>query len=162
MTEKPKTTLPLDSAGRKEVPLASGPLRYFPAALAGVARVCKVGNDKHNGVGTPLRHSRGKSMDHEDCILRHMVDLEENDGYEYVLGPDGEVLRDEAGVPLKGMPQAFYVAWRALALAQEWAEKHLGAPPAPAATFGEHAAVALDEPYPSPRPYAQPGARSRG
>jgi len=122
-----KTTLPTDSKARKGIPLYSGPLKYFPAALAGVARICQVGNDKHNGPGTPLRHSRGLSMDHEDCIVRHLLDLLENHG----AGPG----RDESGVP-----QAYYIAWRALALAQRWAEENDGAPLAPGATVDEHVA----------------------
>jgi hypothetical protein len=32
-----------------------------------------------------------------------------------------------------GMPQVAYIAWRALALAQEWMEKHAGVPLAPGA-----------------------------
>lgn len=112
------TTLPTDSNERKNIPLYSGPLKYFPAALMGVAKVCKVGNDKHNP-GKPLQHSRGKSSDHEDCILRHLVDLSENGG------------RDENGIP-----QVDYIAWRALALAQVWHEKNDGAPIAPAAKEG--------------------------
>ena len=112
------TTLPLDSAARKGIPLWRGLLRYFPAALTGVAKISKHGNDKHNP-GEDMNHARGKSMDHEDCILRHLMDLDDNGG------------RDEDGIP-----QVDYIAWRALALAQEWHEKHEGAPDAPAATFG--------------------------
>ena len=114
---QPKTTLPVDSASRKEYPLFEGVLKYAPAALAGVARVSKLGNDKHNP-GQDLHHSRGKSMDHGDCILRHMVDMSEDFG----MG----VGRDE-----KGVPQVDMIAWRALMLAQEWHEKHDGAPMAP-------------------------------
>ena len=67
------TTLPTDSAERKEIPLFRGVMRYFPAALAGVARVSKAGNDKHNGKDSPLQHTRGLSTDHADCILRHLM-----------------------------------------------------------------------------------------
>lgn len=114
-----KTTLPTDSKERKDYPLFRGLLRYFPAALAGVARISKIGNDKHNP-GEEMHHARGKSMDHADCIIRHLMDLGEDFGQ--------GVGRDENGVP-----QVFYVAWRALALAQEWAEANLGAPLAPGA-----------------------------
>lgn len=108
-------TLPASSEERKAVPLHRGLFRYFPAALASVAKVSKHGNDKHNP-GEEMHHARGKSMDHADCILRHLVDLEE-DGY------------DEDGIP-----QVAYIAWRALALAQEWLETNEGAPLAPGAT----------------------------
>ena len=67
------TTLPTGSAARKDVPLARGVLDYFPAALAEVARVSKAGNDKHNP-GQDMHHARGKSTDHADCLLRHLVD----------------------------------------------------------------------------------------
>jgi hypothetical protein len=119
VTPPQRTTLPADSALRKEVPLFRGPLRYFPAALAGVARVCKLGNDKHNP-GEEMHHARGKSTDHADCIVRHMVDMAEDFG--------AGVGRDENGVP-----QVDMAAWRALALAQQWHEDHDGAPLAPGA-----------------------------
>lgn len=120
-----QTTLPLDSAERKRVPLYSGPLRLFPAALAEVAKVIQVGNDKHCP-GGELQHVRWKSNDHADCIVRHLVDLSEDYGF--------GVGRDENGVP-----QVAYIAWRALALCQEWAEQNLGAPLAPAALTKESA-----------------------
>jgi Domain of unknown function (DUF5664) len=101
-----RQTLPAGSAERKEVPLARGLLDYFPAALAAVAHVSKVGNDQHN-LGEPIHWARGKSTDHADCILRHLVD------------------RDE--IDVDGTPHVDKVAWRALALAQEWHEAH-GAP----------------------------------
>ncbi len=114
-----KTTLPLASKERKDFPLYSGLLQYFPAALTQVSYVSKIGNDKHNP-GEPLHHSRGKSADHADCIMRHLLDMKENFGKG--LG------RDENGVP-----QVSYIAWRALALAQEWLEQNSHAPLAPAA-----------------------------
>jgi hypothetical protein len=113
------TTLPTDSGARKDIPLFRGPLRYFPAALAGVARICKIGNDKHNP-GEEMHHARGKSMDHADCIVRHLVDMDQ-----------------DGGLDADGVPQVYYIAWRALALAQEWAEKHDGAPLAPGARLPE-------------------------
>lgn len=115
------TTLPDGSAARKKFPLHRGLFRYFPAALAGVAAVSKHGNDKHNPGDDYMHHARSKSMDHADCILRHLMDLEERDGL------------DENGIP-----QVAYIAWRALALAQEWYEKNEGAPVAPAATFARN------------------------
>jgi len=114
-----ETSLPVDSKERKEFPLYSGPIRYFPKALAGVAHVCKVGNDKHNP-GQELHHARGKSGDHADCIVRHLIDLAEDFG-------------KGKGKDENGIPQVAYIAWRALALAQEWYEKNEGAPMAPGA-----------------------------
>jgi hypothetical protein len=112
-------TLPVGSSDRKGIPLYEGVLKYFPAALAAVAHVSKVGNDKHNP-GEPLHHSRGKSNDHADCIIRHLVDLTEDRGC-------------GVGYDEDGLSQVAYIAWRALALAQEWLEKNEGAPLAPGA-----------------------------
>jgi hypothetical protein len=89
--------LSADSEERKQQPIATGVLDYFPDALAEVARLSKIGNDKHNP-GEPLHWSRGKSDDHADCILRHMVDRG-------TLDTDG-ILHDAK------------VAWRALAQLQ--------------------------------------------
>lgn len=101
------TLLPTDSKERKDVPLTTGVLDYFPAALAEVARVSKAGNDKHNP-GQPLHHARGKSMDHADCILRHLA---ERGGID-----EGTGVRHTAEL-----------AWRALALLQQEMEA-AGAP----------------------------------
>lgn len=95
----PRLSLPTGSADRKAVPLARGLLDYFPAALAAVAKLSKAGNDKHNP-GQPLHHSRGKSSDHADCIIRHLVDRGEVD-------------------PEDGIRHSVKVAWRALAQLQE-------------------------------------------
>lgn len=120
-------TLPTDSAERKEVPLFSGCLAYFPAALAGVARHSKMGNDKHNP-GEPMHHARGKSMDHEDCILRHLMDLSD-------LRAQYDRMGDVVPTSLVEaiLAEANALAWRALALSQELHEKHGGAPLAPGA-----------------------------
>jgi dATP/dGTP diphosphohydrolase, N-terminal len=65
--------LPTDSKARKDIPMASGVLDYFPDALAAVAEVSVAGNLKHNP-GQPLHWSKGKSDDHADALLRHLVD----------------------------------------------------------------------------------------
>lgn len=68
------------SAERKEYPITTGVLDYFPDAIAMVAHVSYVGNQKHNP-GQPLHWARGKSMDHEDCIARHTIERDqEEDG----------------------------------------------------------------------------------
>jgi hypothetical protein len=123
------TTLPADSDVRKGIPLLSGLFNYFPAALAGVARWSKLGNDKHNP-GEPLHHARGKSMDHGDCILRHTMDLEDwkvaldaRIRAGTVCAADVQALLDEADAR----------CWRSLAESQELHEKYADAPLAPAA-----------------------------
>lgn len=97
-----------DSAARKRMPVCSGLLDYFPDAIAAVSEVSFHGNEKHNP-GQPLHWSRGKSMDHADCIARHLI---ERGGF------DGPIRHSAA------------LAWRALALLQEEleAEKGLSAP----------------------------------
>lgn len=88
---------PMSSADRKGYPLATGVLDYFPDALALVARVSKIGNDKHNP-GQPLHWARGKSNDQADCIMRHLM--------------------ERGTVDADGIPHVGYLAWRSLALAQ--------------------------------------------
>jgi len=96
------------SSERKTYPMASGLLDYFPDALAEVSKVSYLGNQKHNP-GKPMHHARGKSMDHADCIIRHLVGRG---------GFDGEIRESAA------------MAWRALALLQEEIEQenHLALP----------------------------------
>ena len=101
-----QSTLPDDAAERNNYPMADGLLYYFPAALAYVSYVSKVGNDQHNP-GEPMHWARGKSMDHANKIMRHLVDA--------------------GGVDDKGMRHTGYLAWRALALLQEELERD-GAP----------------------------------
>lgn len=109
-------TLPIDSQARKQIPLLSGCLRYFPAALAGVAKHSLESNEKHNP-GEPLHWSRDKSADHGEAFLRHLVDLQDH----LKAGDDCEALRDVNAI-----------CWRALALSQELHEQ-CGAPLAPGA-----------------------------
>jgi hypothetical protein len=101
---EPVRYLGTDSAARKRLAIASGVLDYFPDAIAAVAEVSWEGNEKHNP-GEPMHHARGKSMDHADCIARHLV---ERGGF------DGRMRHSAA------------LAWRALALLQEELEADLG------------------------------------
>lgn len=105
------TTLPTDAVARGDYPMADGLLFYFPAALAEVARVSKIGNDQHNP-GEPMHWARGKSMDHDNKIIRHLLDAAESDE-----DTDGSL-------------HAAKLAWRALAKLQELCERR-GAPLAP-------------------------------
>lgn len=117
-----KLTLPTDSAERKNYPITRGCLKYFPAALAGVARISKIGNDKHNP-GQELNHDRNKSTDHSDCIIRHLIDVED------LLAA---VKRGDTMPNSQILDEISSLAWRALAYSQELHEQ-LGAPLAPAA-----------------------------
>jgi hypothetical protein len=106
-----KTVLPTDSPARKSIPIVSGCLDYFPAALACIAEISRAGNDQHNP-GQPLHWARGKSMDHVDCIGRHLL--------------------ERGTLDTDGMRHTGKMAWRALALLQEELEA-AGAPKARAA-----------------------------
>jgi len=106
-----RSSLPRGSQERKDTPVFSGFIAYFPAAVAEVARLSKAGNDKHNP-GEPMHHARDKSNDHADCLLRHLMEAGklDDDGFSHTVK----------------------VAWRAMALLQEELEA-AGAPLAPAA-----------------------------
>lgn len=119
-------TLPTDSAARKDVPVFSGVLKYAPAALAGVARVSKAGNDKHNP-GEPMHHARGKSNDHGDCIVRHTMDVADLIAA-IERAPDGTAHNVESL-----LSEASQLAWRALMWSQELHEQYGDAPLAPGA-----------------------------
>ena len=74
MSDAPKQSLlPTEPSTRKEIPVASGVMDYFPAALAEVAKVSFAGNQQHNP-GQPLHWARGKSMDHSDTMIRHFME----------------------------------------------------------------------------------------
>jgi hypothetical protein len=64
---------PSSPMARKDMPLVTGVLDYFPNALAAVAEVSVQGNKQHNP-GQPLHWSWGKSADHADSCARHLVD----------------------------------------------------------------------------------------
>jgi hypothetical protein len=71
--------LPTDAKERKDLPIGTGVLDYFPLALAEVARVSKVGNDQHNGVGSPLHWDKSKSTDESDALIRHFLERDKKD-----------------------------------------------------------------------------------
>lgn len=98
-------TLPSSPGDRKERPLATGCLDYFPLALAEVARCSAIANEQHNP-GQPLHWSRTKSTDHADCLLRHFV--------------------QRGIVDSDGILHSSKVAWRALALLQTELEAAAG------------------------------------
>lgn len=92
------STLPVDGKERKEYPIASGLLDYFPDACAAVAHVSYVGNEQHNP-GKPLHWDRSKSGDEADTMQRHFLQRGAR---------DKDAIRHSAKM-----------AWRALALLQK-------------------------------------------
>ena len=83
---------------RKEYPLATGVLDYFPNALLAVAHVSYVGNEQHNP-GTPLHWDRAKSTDEADALLRHFL--------------------QRGTLDSDGVRHSAKAAWRALALLEK-------------------------------------------
>ncbi len=96
------TTLPEDAAERKQYPVASGVMDYFPDAIVAIANLSFKGNEQHNP-GQPLHWSRGKSDDHADTMMRHFLQR-------------GTIDKD-------GVPHSVKMAWRALAILQLEMEK---------------------------------------
>ena len=84
----------------------TGLLDYFPDACAAVAAVSVAGNKQHNG-DQPLHWARGKSADHADTIIRHLM--------------------ERGTLDTDGARHSAKVAWRALALLQQELED-AGAP----------------------------------
>jgi hypothetical protein len=103
------TTFPHDAQGRKQRPVASGVLDYFPDALVAVAEVSFRGNEQHNP-GEPLHWARGKSMDEADAMIRHFLQRGKWD-----VEKDGSRIRHSAKM-----------VWRALALLQKEIEAEAG------------------------------------
>jgi hypothetical protein len=87
---------------RKNTPIYSGVLMYFPDAIAEVARCSKVGNDQHHK-DEPLHWDREKSKDELDSLLRHLMDAGTFD--------------------TDGVRHSTKVAWRALANLQKEIER---------------------------------------
>lgn len=110
MPENPKaipTSLPDDAKARTEYPMAEGLLDYFPNALAEVSKLSFLATQQHHPEAG-MHWDRGKSTEHADKIIRHLVDRGKLDD--------------------KGLRHSAMVAWRALALLQEELEKDLQLP----------------------------------
>jgi hypothetical protein len=87
---------------RKQRPVYSGVLRYFPDAILEVAHCSFIGNEQHNP-NQPLKWDRGKSSDELDALARHLI---------------------EAGtLDTDGIRHSAKVAWRALANLQKEIEQ---------------------------------------
>ena len=87
---------------RKQMPVFSGVLNYFPDAIRELSKVSYVGNQQHNP-DKPLHWDRSKSGDELDALARHLL---------------------EAGtIDTDGIRHSAKVAWRALANLQKELEK---------------------------------------
>jgi hypothetical protein len=94
MSNPVKMKLSTNTKERKQTPITTGVLDYFPLAMAEVAKCSFQGNEQHNK-GEPLHWDKTKSTDHADCIARHLIDR-------YSVDTDGVL-------------HAAKLAWRALA-----------------------------------------------
>ena len=84
----------MNSFQRKQRPVYTGVVKYFPKALLEVSRVSMAGNEQHHP-DKPLHWDRSKSSDELDALMRHLIDA-------------GKVDDD-------GIRHSAKVAWRALA-----------------------------------------------
>ena len=98
MIDRQGATLPLTATERKQYPVFSGVLQYFPDAIAEVAHVSWVGNEQHHP-GTPVHWDRSKSTDEADALVRHLLAAGTRD--------------------TDGLRHTAKAAWRALALLQK-------------------------------------------
>jgi hypothetical protein len=89
---------------RKQFPVATGVLAYFPDAIKYVAQVSKAGNDQHHP-NTPLHWDKSKSTDEADALVRHLID--------HLSGQE---------IDTDGVLHLGKTAWRALALLQRYLE----------------------------------------
>ncbi len=133
-------TLGTDHAARKATRLVRGFLGYFLAAVAGCARHAERGNAQHNK-GEPLHWARGKSLDHDECILRHTCDIADIEAW-LDRNPD-HPQRDVVVTMLEHEHDAR--VWRSCAASQTFYEKYRGAPLSPSSKL------------PPPPPEAFPG-----
>lgn len=89
---------------RKNTPIFSGVLAYFPLALAEVARCSNAGQQQHNP-DKPLHWDRSKSGDELDALTRHLID--------HSVNP----------IDTDGMLHLAKVCWRSLAALEKELEK---------------------------------------
>ena len=92
--ERESIIMETDKNKRKQIPIFTGLIKYFPKALAEVARVSYIGNQQHHP-DKPLHWDRAKSTDELDALTRHLFQAGETD--------------------TDGMRHSAKVAWRALA-----------------------------------------------
>ena len=90
---------------RKDTPVFSGVLAYFPDALKEVAKCSLAGNNQHHAE-KPLHWDRSKSGNEYDSLTRHLIDSN-NEDYD----TDGTLHKAK-------------IAWRALAGLQKHLEKN--------------------------------------
>ena len=83
---------------RKQIPLYSGLIKYFPDALCEVARVSYIGSKQHHP-DKDIHWDREKSTDDLDALMRHLMENGMHD--------------------IDGVRHSAKIAWRALAHLQK-------------------------------------------
>ncbi len=102
--------LPTDAQERKNIPIYTGFMVYFPLAIVEVTKISVRGNEQHNP-GSDMHWDRGKSKDERDSQARHLLDQAAP-----YLSLDDEIKHAAAG------------AWRAMANLQKLCEQRLRVP----------------------------------
>ena len=90
---------------RKQIPLYSGLIKYFPDALCEVARVSYIGSKQHHP-DEEIHWDREKSKDDLDALMRHLMENGMHD--------------------IDGVRHSAKIAWRALAHLQKEIEGDRG------------------------------------
>ena len=99
-------TLPTDAKLRKDVPIATGVIDYFPLALSAIAECSRIGNEQHNP-GKTLFWDRAKSGDESDALMRHFM--------------------ERGTLDTDGVRHTTKVAWRGLAMLEKELEAEVNA-----------------------------------
>lgn len=66
--------LPEDAQARKDIPVYSGFITYFPDAIVAVSKLSLVGGLQHGQTRETLHWDRSKSTDHKDALMRHLIE----------------------------------------------------------------------------------------
>lgn len=74
MHSKNKGVLPTNAEERKAIPVYTGFIKYFPLAIAAVAKVSLKGGIQHGQTPQTLHWDRSKSGDELDAMMRHILD----------------------------------------------------------------------------------------
>lgn len=68
------SVLPEDAQARKDIPVYTGFINYFPRAIAAVAKISLIGGLQHGQTAETLHWDRSKSGDELDAMMRHILD----------------------------------------------------------------------------------------
>ncbi len=85
----------MDDKKRKEYPITTGCLDFFPNALLEVAHVSYVATNQHHP-GEPVHWDKNKSKDEADALVRHLM--------------------QRGTLDIDGLRHSAKTAWRALSL----------------------------------------------